>query len=169
MLFICILMFGFEVAKSSAICTEFDNKLTDVNDAFCKVAESYKVLLISTLEHNPSEEEKQKFIEVYRLFLLSTQKQNAKGYEDYLKEYFPKMYIGLIEFSIGDGSTKKCALSPKTCVSPYFYKVSVIVIISLYTKRLSTDTQCRWGVGGENEKQTICLMHAMRKLRTCNS
>lgn len=79
--------------------TEFVNKLTDVNDAFCKVAQSYKALLISALEHNPSEEEKEKFIEVYRLFLLSTQQQNAKGFEDHLKEQLPKMYVGLMEFS----------------------------------------------------------------------
>lgn len=51
---------------------EFVNKLTDVNDAFCKVAESYKALLISNLEYNLSEEDKQKFIEAYKLFLLST-------------------------------------------------------------------------------------------------
>ena len=78
---------------------EFVNKLTDVNDAFCKVAESYKALLISNLEYNLSEEEKQKFIEAYKLFLLSTQEQNAKDFEDHLKEQLPKIYIGLMEFS----------------------------------------------------------------------
>ena len=79
--------------------TEFVNKLTDVNDAFCKVAESYKALLISSLEYNLSEEEKQKFIEAYKLFLLSTQEQNANVFEDHLKEQLPKIYIGLMEFS----------------------------------------------------------------------
>ena len=79
--------------------TEFVNKLTDVNDAFCKVAESYKTLLISNLEYNLSEEEKQKFIEAYKLFLLSTQEQNANAFEDHLKEQLPKIYIGLIVFS----------------------------------------------------------------------
>ena len=78
---------------------ELVDKLTDVNNAFCKVAESYKALLISNIEHNPSEEEKQKFIEGYKLFLLSTQQQNAKDFENHLKEQLPKMYISLMEFS----------------------------------------------------------------------
>lgn len=78
---------------------EFVNKLTDVNDAFCKVAESYKALLISCIQHNLSDEEKQKIIEAYKLFLLSTQQQSAKGFEDYLKEQLPNMYIDLMEFS----------------------------------------------------------------------
>ena len=79
--------------------TEFVNKLTDVNDAFCIVAESYKALLISSLEYNLSNEEKQKFIEAYKLFLLPTQEQNANVFEDHLKEQLPKIYIGLMEFS----------------------------------------------------------------------
>lgn len=78
---------------------EFVNKLTDVNDAFCKVAESYKALLISCIKHNLSDEEKQKIIEAYKLFLLSTQGQNANGFEVHLKEQLPKIYIGLMVFS----------------------------------------------------------------------
>ncbi len=103
---------------------EFVNKLTDVNDAFCKVAESYKALLISNLEYNLSEEEKQKFIEAYKLFLLSTQEQNAKDFEDHLKEQLPKIYIGLMEFS--NECNKYLALVEQTGIMKDFVNYIVV-------------------------------------------
>ena len=78
---------------------ELVDKLTNINNAFCKVAESYKALLISNLELCSSEEGKQKFIDTYKLFLLSTQQEDTKGFEEQLKEQLPKMYINLMEFS----------------------------------------------------------------------
>ena len=103
---------------------EFVNKLTDVNDAFCKVAESYKALLISNLEYNLSEEEKQKFIEAYKLFLLSTQEQSAKDFEDNLKEQLPKIYIGLMEFS--NECNKYLALVEQTGIMKDFVNYIVV-------------------------------------------
>ena len=78
---------------------ELVDKLTNINNAFCNVAESYKALLISNLELCSSEEGKQKFIDTYKLFLLSTQQEDTKGFEEQLKEQLPKMYINLMEFS----------------------------------------------------------------------
>ena len=103
---------------------EFVNKLTDVNDAFCKVAESYKALLISNLEYNLLEEEKQKIIEAYKLFLLSTQEQNANIFEDHLKEQLPKIYIGLMEFS--NECNKYLALVEQTGIMKDFVNYIVV-------------------------------------------
>lgn len=74
-------------------------KLIDINNAFCKVAEAYKKMLINNLKSLKTEEEKQEFIALFRSHILSQEETISKDYDKELKEKFPQVYISLMEFN----------------------------------------------------------------------
>lgn len=73
-------------------------KLCAVNDAFCKVAKSFKNMLVTNIDSFSSEEELQSFLKQISTQIISQEGLNAKEYEDKLKDKFPKVYINLKEF-----------------------------------------------------------------------
>lgn len=84
-------------AVQLSVCL-FDKELYEktilVNDAFCKVADAYKNMLMSALA-SMNEEKKEEFITIYKRQIVSEQGFNLDEY----KEIFPKAYIAMMEFS----------------------------------------------------------------------
>lgn len=74
-------------------------KLCAVNDAFCKVAKSFKNMLMTNINSFSSEKEAQSFMKQINSQIISQDGFNSKEYEDKLKNRFPKVYIGLKEFA----------------------------------------------------------------------
>ena len=74
-------------------------KLCAVNDAFCKVAKSFKNMLVTNIDSLSSEEEVQSFLKQISSQIVSQDGLNSKEYEDKLKDKFPKVYISLKEFT----------------------------------------------------------------------
>lgn len=74
-------------------------KLCAVNDAFCKVAKSFKNMIVTNIDSLSSEEEIQSFLKQINTQILSQDGLNSKQYEDRLKDKFPKVYISLKEFA----------------------------------------------------------------------
>lgn len=78
----------------------FDNdllsKLVAVNNAFCKVTNAYKKMLMSNLENQGNAKE---YISVLISHILSSPGFDSEEYEKELKNKFPNVYINLMEFS----------------------------------------------------------------------
>ncbi|MGM9724072.1 MAG: hypothetical protein ACI3YG_08270 [Prevotella sp.] len=74
-------------------------KLCAVNDAFCKVAKSFKNMLVTNINSLSSEEEVQSFLKQISSQIISQDGLNSKEYKDKLKDKFPKVYISLKEFT----------------------------------------------------------------------
>ncbi|MEG2066582.1 MAG: hypothetical protein RRZ65_02925 [Tannerellaceae bacterium] len=74
-------------------------KLVSVNNAFCKVAKSYKDMLVANIKNFESHEEVQEFLILLKSHLLSESGLGSKEYEENIRERFPKTYITLIDFS----------------------------------------------------------------------
>lgn len=74
-------------------------KLCAVNDAFCKVAKSFKNMIVTNIDSLSSEEEIQSFLKQISSQIVSQDGLNSKEYEDNLKDKFPKVHINLKEFT----------------------------------------------------------------------
>lgn len=74
-------------------------KLCAVNDAFCKVAKSFKNMIVTNINSFSSEKEAQSFMKQISSQIVSQDGLNSKQYEDRLKDKFPKVYISLKEFA----------------------------------------------------------------------
>ena len=74
-------------------------KLCAVNAAFCKVAKSFKNMIVTNIDSLSSEEEIQSLLKQISTQILSQDGLNSKEYEDKLKDKFPKVYISLKEFT----------------------------------------------------------------------
>ena len=74
-------------------------KLVEVNNAFTKVAESYKEMLVANIEHFTSQNEMQEFANLLNTHILSKKGFNTPEYEDALKKQFPRTYISIMEFN----------------------------------------------------------------------
>lgn len=78
---------------------ELCHKLVEVNNAFDKVAESYKEMLVANREYFTSQNEVQKFINLLNIHILSKEGLKAPEYEDALKKQFPRTYISIMDFN----------------------------------------------------------------------
>lgn len=78
---------------------ELYNKLCAVNDAFCKVAKSFKNTLIANEKQFTSQAELQAFLVQFNSQILSDNGFMSNDYEEKLKKTFPKIYINLMELS----------------------------------------------------------------------
>lgn len=74
-------------------------KLVEVNNAFDKVAESYKEMLVANLDNFTSQKEIQEFFNLLGSQILSKNGLNTQEYEDALKTQFPKTYISIMNFN----------------------------------------------------------------------
>ena len=74
-------------------------KLCAVNNAFCKVAKSFKNMIVTNIDSLSSEEEIQSFLKQISSQIVSQDGLNSKQYEDRLKDKFPKVCIRLKEFA----------------------------------------------------------------------
>lgn len=75
------------------------NKLVEVNNAFDKVAKSYKEMLVANLDNFTSQKEIQEFIDLLSTKVLLKNDFNTQEYEDALKKQFPKTYISIMNFN----------------------------------------------------------------------
>lgn len=75
------------------------SKLQDVNNAFCKVAKSYKDMLIKIQETFTSKEAIEEYSTIVNFYILSPNGFRTKEYEEELKNKFPGIYINLMDFS----------------------------------------------------------------------
>ncbi len=78
---------------------ELCSKIVDVNNAFTKVAESYKDMLVANKEHFTSQNEMQEFTNLLNTHILSKKGFNTPEYEDALKKQFPRTYISIMDFN----------------------------------------------------------------------
>ena len=74
-------------------------KLIEANNAFSKVAESYKGMLIANLGNFTSQKDINEFLELLNTQVLSKNGFNTQEYEDALKKQFPKTYISIMNFN----------------------------------------------------------------------
>ena len=74
-------------------------KLVEVNNAFDKVAKSYKEMLVANLGNFTSQKERQEFIDLLSTKVLLKNDFNTQEYEDALKKQFPKTYISIMNFN----------------------------------------------------------------------
>ena len=74
-------------------------KLCAVNDAFCKVAKSFKNMLVTNIDSLSSEGEVKSFLKQISSQIISQEGLNTKEYEDNLKDKFPKIYINVKAFA----------------------------------------------------------------------
>ena len=75
------------------------SKLVNVNNAFCKVAKSYKDMLIKIQGTFTSKEAIEEYSTIVNLYILSPNGFRTKEYEEELKNKFPRIYINLMDFS----------------------------------------------------------------------
>lgn len=78
---------------------ELCHKLVEVNNAFTKVAESYKEMLVANREYFTSQNEMQEFTNFINTHILSKKGFNTLEYEDALKKQFPRTYISIMDFN----------------------------------------------------------------------
>lgn len=78
---------------------ELCSKIVEVNNAFSKVAESYKEMLVANLDNFNSQKEEQEFLNLLSTQILSKKEFNTQEYEDTLKKQFPKTYISIMTFN----------------------------------------------------------------------
>lgn len=78
---------------------ELCHKLVEVNNAFDKVAKSYKEMLVANREYFTSQNEVQKFINLLNIHILSKEGLKTPEYEDALKKQFPRTYISIMDFN----------------------------------------------------------------------
>lgn len=74
-------------------------KLVEVNNAFCRVAESYKNMLVSNLKELDTQSKKEDCLSFVNSNIFSQEGLNSKEYEEELKEKFPNIYRNLMDFS----------------------------------------------------------------------
>lgn len=74
-------------------------KLIKVNNAFCKVAQSYKKMLIANIESFKSQNDLLEFITILNSYILSQEGLETKEYDEEIKKKFPKTYNNLMSFS----------------------------------------------------------------------
>ena len=75
------------------------NKLVEINSAFCKVADSYKNMLVTNLSNLTTSEVKQKFTSILRTYILSDSPTALQEYNEALKRELPAIYDTLTGFS----------------------------------------------------------------------
>lgn len=75
------------------------SKLVNVNNAFCKVAKSYKDMLIKIQGTFTSKEAIEEYSTIVNLYILSPNGFRTKEYEEELKNKYPRIYINLMDFS----------------------------------------------------------------------
>lgn len=75
------------------------NKLIEINNAYCKVAESYKNMLIANVNTITSHEDIQAFLTLLGSHILSQTGLNSDEFEKDLKVKFPKTYNNIMDFS----------------------------------------------------------------------
>lgn len=78
---------------------ELCSKIVDVNNAFNKVAESYKEMFVANREHFTSQNEIQKFTNLLNTYILSKKGFNTPEYEDAFRKQFPRTYISIMDFN----------------------------------------------------------------------
>lgn len=78
---------------------DLHSKLIEINNAFCKVAKSYKDILIDNMDNLKSQDDASDYISLLKSHILSKEGLNTKEYEEELKNKFPKTYISIMDFS----------------------------------------------------------------------
>ena len=91
----------FNAVQSSIFLYDYQtfSKLTTVNNAFCKVAASYKQMIIDNIKNFNSNEEIKEFIELFNFQFLLKSEYNTSQYEQIIQEKFPKTYISIMKFN----------------------------------------------------------------------
>ena len=76
-----------------------NEKLIEVNHAFCGVARAYKNMVVSNISNLRSPDEVNNFFSLLGTCVLSDSSTAVEEYNEALKKNFPKTYISLMEFS----------------------------------------------------------------------
>lgn len=75
------------------------DKLENINNAFCKVAQSYKNMLVANLSNLSSQDDAQEFLSLLRECLLSSSPTAVQDYNEALRQKQPKTYEELMAFA----------------------------------------------------------------------
>ena len=75
------------------------DKLENINNAFCKVAQSYKNMLVANLSNLSSQDDAQEFLSLFRECLLSSSPAAVQDYNEALSQKQPKTYEALMAFA----------------------------------------------------------------------
>ena len=75
------------------------DKLENINNAFCKVAQSYKNMLVANLSNLSSQDDAQEFLSLFRECLLSSSPTAVQDYNEALSQKQPKTYEALMAFA----------------------------------------------------------------------
>lgn len=75
------------------------NKMIEINGAFCKVASSYKNILVANIANLNSQEVMLKFSSTYGKYVLSDSPTALQEYNETLKQELPAIYESLLTFS----------------------------------------------------------------------
>ena len=75
------------------------DKLENINNAFCKVAQSYKNMLVANLSNLSSQDDAQEFLSLFRECLLSSSPTAVQDYNEALRQKQPKTYETLMAFA----------------------------------------------------------------------
>ena len=75
------------------------DKLENINNAFCKVAQSYKNMLVANLLNLSSKDDAKEFLSLFRECLLSSSPTAVQEYNEALSQKQPKIYEALMAFS----------------------------------------------------------------------